>query len=418
MESPTLTPQMMGELANHLRNEGMAAYQRNDMREAMIWFAQCLSVLRQIGHNEELICMLLYHIGMIYGLAGKNTQSIAFFEASARIQENQDIEEATADTLHLIAQSIDAIEYPTRAQPVLEKALAMYEALNLQTKANQLRTEIKHLDKKPDRRPLGAKTSDSRSYRFAICLDTQELASFTVTPNGVVHWSPTQSMHWGDSQSGVKSIPMGRSYPWYVVATGSMPDRAEDIQAPSHKTLYKLALLQDGGSAEHLYGNTYDLERTSTYQRLCVGVQSDHGRLVLEMAQLLSPPYYVLYVLHTSRRDNELARYQSPALSYDQLLAFFTTFQDFLASDGRHDLWIHGVGDRATVVWDRHNLIYVYGPLDKIKGLLIGRGFTKAAPHIPVPHSHNYHSEYDESEDRIIRYLAWTKIPLRPEDEQ
>jgi tetratricopeptide (TPR) repeat protein len=214
MASPTLTPQMMGELANHLRHEGMAAYQRNDMRAAMTWFAQCLSVLRQIGHNEDLISMLLYHIGMIYGLAGKNSQAIAFFEVSARIQENQHVEEATADTLHLIAQAIDAIEYPTRAQAVLEKALAMYETLNLRTKANQLREEIQR---------SGAKSSDSRSYRFAICLDTQEFASFRVTPDGVVQWGPHRLMHGSDPQSSGKQIPVGRNPPWYVVATGPLP---------------------------------------------------------------------------------------------------------------------------------------------------------------------------------------------------
>jgi tetratricopeptide (TPR) repeat protein len=406
MESPELTPLMLGSLANHLRDEGMAAYQRDDLRQAMIWFAQCLDVLRQIGHNEEMISMLLYHIGMVYGLIGNNAQALAFFEASADIQQNQTVEEATADTLHLIGRAIVASGYPEAAQSVLGKAGDMYRALKLRAKSEQVQEEIKNLA------PRGHAVSTSTTGKpreFAVRVGAEEAVRFTVSPTGAVNWGKFGGLS--------QPIPLGDKYPWDIVAVGYAHSERR-IKPLSSAALYKLGSLEGNNFVEYRYRNTYDLEQTMTYRRLRIGAANNHGTLVLNIMRHLSAPYFLLYVLHTSRRGNELARYQSPALEFNRLAEFLTAFQDFLTADGRHDLWLHSVRDRATVVWDRHNLIYVYGPLSTIENFLAGLGFAKEAPRIPMPHRHNYHPKYDELENRLIRYLEWTRIPLQPEDQE
>jgi hypothetical protein len=44
-------------------------------------------------------------------------------------------------------------------------------------------------------------------------------------------------------------------------------------------------------------------------------------------------------------------------------------FAEFLTEDGRHDLWLHSPRTDATLVWDRHDLIYAYGPLEQFRAV-------------------------------------------------
>jgi hypothetical protein len=139
----------------------------------------------------------------------------------------------------------------------------------------------------------------------------------------------------------------------------------------------------------------------------------------LELAKSLSPPYFLLYVLHTSRCGNESARYQSPPLDYESLAEFFTRFEDFLAHDGRHDLWLHSAGDNTMIVWDRHDVLFIYGSLDRAERFLDSRGFSKGEPAVASnPHAHHYHDECDQAENEVVNYFSWVKSPLQSLDKQ
>ncbi|MCU1273556.1 MAG: hypothetical protein JWO48_987 [Bryobacterales bacterium] len=86
-------------------------------------------------------------------------------------------------------------------------------------------------------------------------------------------------------------------------------------------------------------------------------------------------------------------------------------FCEFLTNDGRHDLWLHSAISDATLVLDRHDLIYAYGPLDQFRAAL-KEGLQEAQVEgPPYPHTHMYHAEYDESERRILRYFQCPAVP-------
>jgi hypothetical protein len=57
------------------------------------------------------------------------------------------------------------------------------------------------------------------------------------------------------------------------------------------------------------------------------------------LAELLPPPFYVLYILHTPRGEGEAGRYQSNERSLDELSGLLSKYSSFFSSDGRHDLW-------------------------------------------------------------------------------
>jgi hypothetical protein len=166
--------------------------------------------------------------------------------------------------------------------------------------------------------------------------------------------------------------------------------------------------------------NTFQLEHTAGPDRVCICAETDHLGLLRKLAFLsLIQPVFVLYVLHTSRCNNVLGRYQSPPLSFDSVNLFMHEFGEFLSQDGRHDLWLHSPESNATLVWDRHNFIYGYGPLDQFREILKGEGLQEdAVAQLPIPHIHMYHQKYDDAEARILHHLQWTLTPLSPEEVQ
>ncbi len=105
----------------------------------------------------------------------------------------------------------------------------------------------------------------------------------------------------------------------------------------------------------------------------------------------------MLYVLVVLRDYGEPGRYQSPEpLSKLDLLEFLNRFEKFLESDGRHHLWVKSIGEPDLLVYDRHNLIYAYGSLEKFQAILTTEGLAETPSiKIPSPHVHYYNQKYD-----------------------
>jgi hypothetical protein len=82
-------------------------------------------------------------------------------------------------------------------------------------------------------------------------------------------------------------------------------------------------------------------------------------------------------------------------------------------------VWLHSHDDDTTIVLDRHNLIYAYGPIEAFEHVLVSASVRQATvPQIPVPHVHNYHAEWDDSEKAILERMSWSVGQLRDSDIQ
>ena len=104
--------------------------------------------------------------------------------------------------------------------------------------------------------------------------------------------------------------------------------------------------------------------------RIVAGVAGSDPLVFERLVEQLEPPYYLLYLLHTPRGEAEPGRYQSPKLSLTEVTAFLARFRRFLSADARFDLWAHAPSENATVVWDRHDKLFAYGPLDRYASAL------------------------------------------------
>jgi hypothetical protein len=167
------------------------------------------------------------------------------------------------------------------------------------------------------------------------------------------------------------------------------------------------------------YGNVFSREVVRGVSRLRIALDDAHGRCLWALTSLLIGPFQLLYVLHTTRTDAALGRYESPVLNVEAVEAFLDRFARFLSEDSRHDLWIRSHGDDATIIFDRHNLIYAYGPLDAFESRLRHLGVRAGSPpSIPDPHVHHYHAERDGDERAVLQAFDWVVKPLLESDVQ
>jgi hypothetical protein len=169
---------------------------------------------------------------------------------------------------------------------------------------------------------------------------------------------------------------------------------------------------------EHRYDDVWDIERTSGPERLIIGPSSDHIGVVCDLVRELPEPFGLLYVLLVSRTGLEPARYQNPyPTDRSETLGFLKTHRKYLEGDGRHHLWVMSLPASSTIVYDHHNVIYAYGPLDRFEHVLRVRGLKRGPVQFPVPHSHNYNPEFDQAEAAMMRYWSWEKCPLQDGDD-
>lgn len=141
-------------------------------------------------------------------------------------------------------------------------------------------------------------------------------------------------------------------------------------------------------------------------------------RVFAGLAASLAAPVMLLYVLHTPRGEAAAGRYQSSPLDMPALQAFLAGFASFLSADARFDIWVHSPGDAATVVWDRHNHLFAYGPLDRHAAELEALGCEQGPLASLGVHRHYYREACDPLARALIDAFDWTYSPLRPEDEQ
>lgn len=166
------------------------------------------------------------------------------------------------------------------------------------------------------------------------------------------------------------------------------------------------------------YSNVWQFEQFAATSRLIIAPSANHFEVLLELTKILSEPFGILYVLVVSRCNNFAGRYQCPApINRKDLEKFLYEFQNYLEGDARHNIWIASLSQQSTVVYDRHNLIYAYGALEKFKKVIENKGFNEGKVEIPTPHIHNYNPKFDGDEIAVMNYWQWKQFPLADGDE-
>ncbi|MBC3872996.1 hypothetical protein [Undibacterium flavidum] len=180
--------------------------------------------------------------------------------------------------------------------------------------------------------------------------------------------------------------------------------------------LFKISDLEN--QTELRWNDLYQREEYPSFSRLRIGCKSKEIPLILEFCKEIGGEFGVLHVLLVSRLGKESGRYQSPyPLSYDELELFLYKHQDYFEQDGRQHLWVSSVLGKGQFIFDQHNFIYAYGPIDSFAAILKKNGFVEGQINISAPHCHHYHIEFDNDEDAVNNAFEWLYSPLRDGDD-
>ena len=160
----------------------------------------------------------------------------------------------------------------------------------------------------------------------------------------------------------------------------------------------KLASQQGKQWLPHDYSKVYAHEKITSAPRLRLAASRDGTRLLRDLTQPLAEPFMLLYVLVVPRGGSEFGRYQSGELSRAELEVLFQQFGHFWDSDGWHNVWVRS-SDDGMLVYDRHNIIYAYGPLERFESALAELGYAiTSSLSLDFVHQHSYHQEFDDLE--------------------
>jgi hypothetical protein len=190
------------------------------------------------------------------------------------------------------------------------------------------------------------------------------------------------------------------------------------VRESNMETIYKFGWIPNE-ERRYEYPDIFAVEKTSGPKRLVIAPSAHHVSILIDLLQVMSEPLGILYVLVVPRGGSDAGRYQveSP-VSQEQAKEFLERFRDYFENDGRHDIWVRSVSDSSQLVYDRHNVIYAYGPLLEFEKVLLGRGLANAEfVRFPSPHTHNYHAVFDQDERDVLRHWHWRQSPLRESDD-
>ncbi len=84
---------------------------------------------------------------------------------------------------------------------------------------------------------------------------------------------------------------------------------------------------------------------------------------MLDLLEVSPEPFCILYVLTIPRSEERPGRYESAPVSREEARQFLSRFREFFENDARHHIWIKSIDGPDLLVYDKHNVIYAYGPL-------------------------------------------------------
>lgn len=182
-------------------------------------------------------------------------------------------------------------------------------------------------------------------------------------------------------------------------------------------TLHKLTADQGGVDAPIRWPRVFRREATRGKGRLAIAVSEDACDLMTAMASCLGHEFYLLYVLVVARGPELPGRYQSPLLQLADVRILLEEHSALFEQDGRHHVWIRAADGAGMLVYDRHDIVYAYGPLPTFEELLQRRGFATGEFTLATPHAHHYHPQFDAAVAALLDRWEWHRTDLRPEDD-
>jgi hypothetical protein len=163
------------------------------------------------------------------------------------------------------------------------------------------------------------------------------------------------------------------------------------------------------------YEKEYSIINNPTGSKLIVTPEKEQIKEMLKLFEAnKNHKYTIIYFLLSS------GKYQSAnPLTWNELEIFCEKYTDYLESDARHNFGVMDNDTKDTVVYDHHNILYVYGNVKKKIEMLEKNGYKKVEKiNIPQAHGHLFHSENDDIEKELIKNNKWIITLIKDRDKE
>ena len=169
-----------------------------------------------------------------------------------------------------------------------------------------------------------------------------------------------------------------------------------------------------------IYEKEYAIKEKVSGRRLIVTPDKGHIKMMLDLlaGENKNHSYSIAYFLLNVSKD-VLGKYQTAkALAWEELENFCEKYSDYLETDARHNFGVRDIETKETVIYDNHNVLYVFGDLgEKIK-ILENNGYKRVEKIvIPKPHTHFFYNENDDNEIEFLKNNDWIFTPVRIQDD-
>ena len=169
----------------------------------------------------------------------------------------------------------------------------------------------------------------------------------------------------------------------------------------------------DADEVRHIWPWIYGRVPMGSKEALLVGIANSGIDLILRLTADDPGPFGILYVLVVAR-PTKAGRYQlKNPLDSDAFQEYLERNRLYFEGDGRHHLWIR-CGDGSLIVYDRHEMLYLYGDLNRFSEVLDSMGYSQGRVAVDFPHSHHYNQEFDLEEKSITESDEYMRFNLVP----
>ncbi len=165
----------------------------------------------------------------------------------------------------------------------------------------------------------------------------------------------------------------------------------------------KVWIPHDGELTPMRYEDRFHQESVGGAERIVVSAQSRWCALMLDIVR---PDSGTVQCIYEQGEPGEEMRYESGELSFEVARRIVTDHSEFLELWPWHNFWMASAHPQRQVVLDEHNFLYVYGGLEQVVQLLLGRGFLQGPIELPTPHMHRHYPELEAEEPTFVAALS------------
>ena len=171
-----------------------------------------------------------------------------------------------------------------------------------------------------------------------------------------------------------------------------------------------------------IYEKEYAVKEKASGTRLIVTPDKDHVKMMLNLlaGEHKNHRYSIVFYLIGSFREDGSKCQPAKTLSWGELESFCEKYLDYLETDAWHNFGIRDAETKETVIYDHHNILYVFGNLEEKIKILENNGYKKVEKIVlPRPCTFIYHPENAAIAQEIKTNNEWifTPVKMREDDE-